>query len=300
VTWRRSIAWILGTGLVVLIGYAVVGQREPVYQGRTLSEWMMKRQKPVTMAEMQEADEALRGIGTRGVPFMVEWLRCDEVPWWKAGLYAIANGFPPGLVRLKALGFVPEQWCMAEAASVMLPSLGPGATNAVPELFRIISDKNKTKEVRFRAVCAIESLGEDALPCLLGALADRSHSNRVEIVHMIGELRHGARPAVPALVGCLRETNPSLVSEATRVLGVLKLEADVVVPELIRGLSHRDSRVRASSAEALPSFGEAAKSAVPSLVAELHDVDLSARKAARGALFTLAPEELEKQEKQSN
>jgi hypothetical protein len=294
--WRRSIGWALGAALVLLIGWAVIGQREPRYQGRTLSEWMVKRQKSVTVAEMEEAERALRGIGERGVPWMMQWLRCDEPPWWKARLYALANGLPPGLARLKALGFVPEPWLRAESASVMLHALGPGATNALPELFRIIRDTSRTTQVRNRALWAIESLEGDALPYLLVALADSSSSNRVEIARMIGELRGDAGPAIPGLLRCLRETNAVLVAEATRVLGVFKLEPDLVVPELIRGLTNSYSRVRASSAEAMPGFGEAAKSAVPGLVLELRDVDLSARKAAWGALFTLAPHELEKEE----
>ena len=280
---------------VALIGWAVYWAREPEYKGRTLSEWLVKRQHLTTMAEMEEADEALRGIGAPGVPWMLQWLRGDELPWWKATIYATANRLPPGLVRLKALGFVPEPWLRAESASVMLYALGPGATNALPELFRILSGPT-TKEVRGRALCAIESLGGVALPCLLVAISDTSHSNRVELIHIVGNLRVDAGPAVPVLVGCLRESSPAVVTEATRVLGVLKLEPALVVPELVRGLTNLDSRVRASSAEALPSFGDAAKAAVPGLVVVLHDVDISARKAARGALFTLAPKELEKEE----
>ena len=224
---------------------------------------------------------------------MINWMQCEEAPW-KTTVYGIVSRLPKGLVPWKAgKGTTSErQWHQAELASTMFYALGPGATNAIPKLLSI--SQHRTKADSQRALSAVASLGNAALPCLLTALATPGRTDRVAIAHLISGMRRDVRPAIPVLVSCMRDTNMYLVMEATRALVILKVGPEIVVPELISGLTNREHEVRALSAQLLMGFGAAAKPAVPSLVAALDDNDPSTCVAARGALRILAPEELEK------
>ena len=288
---RRHIWWAFAAIPVVLVGWALLGEREPVYRGRTLSEWMVKRQSVRTLAEMEEADEALQRIGTRGLHSMIEWLRHGEPPSWKTKLVEMANRLPGGLVRLQAVGAheSEQRWRQADSAATMFYALGPGATNAVPELLRMLGNKRE-KGASGRAFLAISSLGKDALPYMLAAISDATHSNRVEVIHIVGQMRGDLRPAVPVLVGCLREANVKVVLEGSRVLASWKLEPEAVVPALSRGLTNQDGSVRIGSAQALGDFGAGARAAVTDLVMALNHADGLTRSAAMAALRNVAPE----------
>src|SRR5437868_11086146 len=59
-------------------------EREPVYQGRSLSEWIGRyyrleyRGQVPPPEEGNQAKEAVLHIGTNGVPSLVEWVRCER------------------------------------------------------------------------------------------------------------------------------------------------------------------------------------------------------------------------------
>ena len=289
--WRRYGGRVLAAFAAAVVCWALLVEREPRYGGKTLSQWMVRRQQALTVSEMEEADHAMWRIGRRGLPWMMRWLRGSEPQPWKARLYAVTEKLPTKWVPFK---FSPppssaQEWYRAETAAVMLGGLGTGATNALPELLRMMSD-TRAKVAAGRAFTAISSLGRDALPCLLAALSDASHSNRVEIVRIVGSMRGDLRPAVPVLLSCLRESRVELVIEASRALGGLQLEPEMVVPALSRGLAHADRRVRVGSAEALARFGGSARSVVPELVMALNDADAVTRDAAMGALRNIVPE----------
>ena len=287
--------WAAAAIAVVVVGWAVFREREPRYQGKTLSEWMTVAGHTDDDREQGKAvEEALEKIGTNGLPWMIEWLRYEE-PKWRSTLCGLVGGLPRALVPNLIINYLvnDKQRERADWAAEMLALLGPMATNSIPQLVGILNDTNALDSSE-RAAVALASLGRDGLPPLLAALSDRQHSNRAAIARATANLETNAGPAVAVLLACLQEGKMDLTEAAIEVLGELKLEPEKVVPELTRGLTNGDYRIRIKSAEALLRFGKSANAAVPRLLEGLDDDDAAARGAAERALQEIAPEKLEK------
>src|SRR5436309_2139027 len=75
---------LLVAGVSGLLLWLVGGPREPVYQGRTLSSWLdhhvpsSAAHPPYNSPGWQKAEEALRAIGTNGIPTLLEMIGAKE------------------------------------------------------------------------------------------------------------------------------------------------------------------------------------------------------------------------------
>src|SRR5687767_2314706 len=88
---KRSGMILAGVLVVVGVGLAIWGASdppEPVYEGRKLTSWL-ERHVPNTSADppynspgWHKAEEALRRIGTNGIPTLLPMLRADDPPRW--------------------------------------------------------------------------------------------------------------------------------------------------------------------------------------------------------------------------
>ena len=73
---HRMVAAIIGAALFLAVVAADPRiRREPVYGGRTLSEWICRRE-----AGNPEAIEAIRRIGTNSFPVVLAWV--SQHPRW--------------------------------------------------------------------------------------------------------------------------------------------------------------------------------------------------------------------------
>src|ERR1043166_10284365 len=80
----RIAAAVLG---VALTGYAL-WPREPRWQGRSLSSWLVDLAPDKPPATRIAAAAAVRAVGTNAVPFLLDWMREREVdPEWKLRLH---------------------------------------------------------------------------------------------------------------------------------------------------------------------------------------------------------------------
>ena len=302
VRWRKVIVWAVAAIVVVVVGWAVFREREPRYNGKTLSEWMVLRQKDFIRETpalgTSPALEALRAIGTNGVPYLLEWLQYDE----PASLRTLCNWvlrLPSQRVGNAATGLLLRRSERAVMSTVSFRDLGPGATNAIPELSRIMGDA-KAKKASDRAVSALMSLGPVALPALRGALSNPTNHQREWIARQIGEIQGlgtNGHAAVPVLLDCVRDSDSGLKQAAIRTLGRLGLDPDAVVPVLAAQLADTNWYTRRVSALALGDFGRNGASAVPVLLNALDDPDAFARDEAEEALKRIAPEALEEDKK---
>src|SRR5262245_12996976 len=92
---RRVILLVIGA---LLIAIAVVilwpREKEPEYQGKTLTEWLDIYEGGVIGyikdPERQEAADALRNIGTNALPWLIKWIS-NESPNWRRKLSALTK-----------------------------------------------------------------------------------------------------------------------------------------------------------------------------------------------------------------
>jgi hypothetical protein len=260
--------------------------REPIYQGKTLSQWLLYRGNTDAFISMQDPDshKAIRAMGTNAIPFLLRWIRYEPPAWSK-----IWVSLAPRLyIR------VSEDWRLerANAAWVALGCLGAKASPAIPELSRLL-ETTKSPVMLDRIVYALGCMGEEALPALLPALSNQLIPAREILVAQIGSMNPTGPcedSTVGALLECLRDSDRIVRRAAAHSLGKLGLQPERVVPALTKGLIDPAAKVRAACGESLQKFGERAREAIPALLKARKDPDFDVRMAAESALSAIAPE----------
>jgi len=288
---RRRLILIL-VAVAVLVVFAVIvsfSPSEPRFNGRPLRSWVDELGSNDAQ-DRSNATEAIRHIGTNGLPCLLEWIRY-EPPDWKLQLHRAAGRLPNGL---EADWMKQDQDALRLfAAAEAIAKLGPEAKTAVPELTRLMTDP----KAGFSAIWATYSLahlGPEGLHPLMTVLTNHQMPIHKEVLINMPFLGTNARPAVPLLIQCLNDKDEFAAHLAALALGRLRLDSAVVVPALSYILEDSRPRVRISGANALGRFADEARPAVPALLKLFKDPDPKVRDAATNALNRVDPQALEK------
>ncbi len=201
-------------------------------------------------------------------------------------------------------------------AAMTLGLLGPKAKAAVPELVKLLADKDPV--IRSGVALALSKVAPEngkVVSVLAGALSDSDYGVRHKAARALARCGAAAKGAVPALqkaladarkevryaaFGALGRLGPEAVSTLTealgngddawarkyaaRALGNLGPKATAAVPALAKALSDKDAEVRREAAWSLGLIGPAAKKALPELQKALKDSDHVVPVAAEAAL----------------
>jgi hypothetical protein len=289
--WRKLLIVLAGVAVIIASVVALI-PREPKFQGRTLSEWI-KESAPHKSPdpETTRALEAVRHIGTNGLPWLIKWISATEPPTWKINL-TTANVRLPQWLRLRVLprllGLNSYHYHRRLALDGFL-ILGPQASPAVPDLLR--------KKDPW-TLGALQSIGLATLEPTLGVLTNRANAPplRVAAANWVGSIdeKIDLTRAVPALAQCVRERDPSVDKESAKTLVKLGADPDLTVGFFANLLQHGDVVSRCEAAENLRLLRDKARAAVPALVSATKDPDWYVRRAAIITLFKIDPDALEK------
>jgi HEAT repeats len=290
---RRVVISLVACGVVAMVLTLVwPREREPVYKGRRLSEWLVSdgvvpdKWKRHEMS--LEAAEAVRESGTNALPFLMTWL-WYETPEWRRRL-----GDSAGRIDHRLGG-----WCAGirscwrtMGALEAFTVLGPLAKPVIPELAAALRSTNAG--VVMMAACALDNIGLEAVPTLLDGITNKSKRGPWAKHLSVAMRRLGTNGSlvVPTVVRLLGDEDEMTAAMAAAWLGNMRATAGVSVPALAASLGSRLVRVRREAARALGRFGEEARPEVGALVRSLRDSDRIVRIAATNALENLAPEML--------
>jgi hypothetical protein len=161
-------------------------EREPEYQGKTLSEWMelaYPMGENYEVAQLERGEQAIRAIGTNALPCLLKWVSY-EFPDWRKKLCDLTQSSTNVMLTRAVWGKAyyrsfRTEWC--------LRALGTNAASAIPELESIMNNRER----EYAGTCAVNALGGiglPALPALTNALAQPKHPQRYEILFAINEI----------------------------------------------------------------------------------------------------------------
>jgi HEAT repeat protein len=264
-------------------------EREPQYNGKKLSEWLaLQNDRP------EEADVAVRAIGTNALPILIKWAEF-QVPVWRLRLLKLYPKFPSLFFRSSIVRFIAndKQQVRAYNSVFGFQVLGTNASSAAPELVRFLTDKrNQGRETAALALAYVG--GPDSLPALLAAVQDKTTPDmqRALVARAISHLNYRGPDlsnAVPVMIACLQETNQFVPSLAATALGTFLLQPAQSVPALIKALESADYRVRRNAIRSLGKFGLQATNALDAISKALNDPQKDVRKEATNALHQIAP-----------
>ena len=294
---RRNIGLLLlGVCAAAVVWVIWLGEREPSYRGRKLSEWISLY---ALSPRDQEAGEAIRQIGTNALPSLLKWIQYEE-PGWRARLVDWLDGRPTGARYNPMLRRLVEgpAGARARAAIMGFEALGDKAWPAVPDLARIMY-KAKSGRTWGNAKYALANLPGDTVLLLAEGLMDKSADTRASVAAYLSafavfpkESFLDPAPSVPLLVKAMNDGDPRVVVAAAESLGRLAVRADLSVPALTNKLSSPTEEVRIAVAGALEGFEGQAHAAVPSLIRALTDGSVAVRVAVTNALYAVAPDVL--------
>lgn len=239
---------------------------EPVYQGKPLSLWVTRIGKiDMYHGAPQDAIEAVRAIGPKAVPFLLEWMP-------HPGAESPVEGFP--------------DWTGVEFAWAVL---GTNGRAAIPELTRNISRTERTMDdysVFTESAKAISYLGPEAIgPMLTVATNLQGKHEQWELLHNFENLGSNGAPAVPALIHWANDPDYFVRSGVVSALGGIGKRPDLAVPVLLNVLEHdSNGMVRRDAAEALGAFANDSEAVLPELTKTLKDPDWQARGGALSGL----------------
>jgi HEAT repeat protein len=218
---------------------------ELFYQGRRLSAWLDEVWY-LDGGVDPEADKAVRQIGTNAIPYLLELAATRD-----------------SALKAEASRVLPEKWFVDYAtrsahnhfsAAFGFAALGGAAKPAVPELIRLLDDKDD--DIRKTAARALGSIGpeaQDAIPGLIKHLSDRNQDVCVSSAEALKSIPPRSVEEVPALLRVLN-TPPKELFIAIRVidrLGQFQNQAKAAVPAILPYLHNQDISTRESAAKAL-------------------------------------------------
>ena len=238
--------------------------REPSYEGETLSQWIGPRTWPGNKAERDaEVEKAIRSMGTNAIPFLLKWMQLEpprtmaesirsrllQVPGLKIPAAYFYSEYDRYCHRkfLKEVeaeasrrnqnsdrSCLPQRWpppryTAADYRACVTPlaftRLGPAATNALPELIRLFNSPKFT--IAARAGKALAWMGPVGVPPLAAALGSTNELFRNLAAQMLWEAGPNALTLEPNLF-----VPPSdYESEAERIqrMGVVSFQQMEVV-----------------------------------------------------------------------
>lgn len=262
---------MMGGVVVAVVAAAVAlglrfGEREPEWKGKKLSVWM-ERHLPSSAANPPygspgwlEAQEAIKAIGTNGIPTLLRMIGATE------------NDLGARVRRLaRKQRFVNVQYRHAqglnEEAEYAFELLGEQAAAAVPGLIEIYKGARSRDSQR----CAALSLGHIGRP---------------------------AGAALPVLIADFGHTNEQVRFYAVSAVGKIGGEPAVVVTALRSALNDSYRATRWNALVGLTQFGRKAQAAIPDIL-EMHRMetgrgDKELVEQVELALWRIAPEKTPK------
>jgi len=301
--------------LFILLGFVAVGcalhaaqLRQPRFQGRTLTEWLMdfddrKGNSNATVVA------AIRQIGTNALPIILEFIRpedsrfypndpTDEDASLRACVARALDRFGTDAkvairALLNSLGD-SNVWAGADALSA-LRRIHPGtAARALPEFLKRF--KTMPTNVRINLTPDLLESSDDprAMSILIENLRDKDRRLRYWTTFLLGGIGKSARPAAPELSERLNDSEKWVRVFAAIALREIGEEPAKAVAALVATLQDDDPYLRRAAAEHLGGFGAKAKSAVPAVLSAWGSVDSGDRFAVADALRQIDPEQRRK------
>ena len=197
--------------------------REPAYQGKRLSAWMRELDSwPGKSSE--PATRAVREIGTNALPYLISVLQAEDSAL-KVKLSTLLER--QNLIRFR-FRFADEN---SDTAYKALLILGSTASNAIPEIARMLNQQNMTGS----AGMALFAIGGISIPTLVEACHHTNPSVRTEAAFILCKLTPTGRRGYSTTYSPSGSTNPvfpvlgALVCVVVRLLG-LRYEVNVPAP----------------------------------------------------------------------
>ena len=212
----------------------MLSQREPVYQGESLTEWLQPQDSDSKEAQAQEA---VRRIGTNAIPVLLKMMKAQDSQFLAFVSRLTRGRFPPRH---------ESAWEKRQTALRGFEILGKQAKSSVHGLTRII-DNDRYNVHALAALRQVNPSAAEITPALLRWATSSSSNLRSDAVLMLSEFKCESSRAVPVLVKALQDPELSVRIHALVALERYGPLAKEALPVLLE-YQKNDTTSRSASA----------------------------------------------------
>jgi DnaJ-domain-containing protein 1 len=260
------------------VAWELLRPREPVYQGKRLSQWLDEYNRAGHVdgdwSKMEPISTAIRAMGTNSLPFLLARIKHTEPSLEKKFFEMIAK---QRWVKLPLYG----EDIYAMPSVMALNVIGSNAAPLCPELLKVAGDPRSCAH----GMMALFAIGPAAIPTLSKICQSKVPFLRAQAIITISELN-----AAILLVDPKRDVAISWAKAPGSGRSLFEFGM-VISPEgfqeMIKLLEDTDPTVRRASVEVFSGYGE---EAVKPLVKALKDSDETVRNLAAEILKKDHPE----------
>ena len=278
---------------MVLLACNFLHEREPSYQGRSLSSWLHIYSTSVSQPERNEARQAILQLGPNAIPSLMRWMRYSPSAWKRISIPVFQALYrSPAKVIVPDALIIDNSAYLAEKAALGFELLGHTAEPALPGLAELASDSSHPERSAraMRTLITMRPVGNSAIRQVLSGAVSQTRLNTLRYIAGVHD-QSMTRDLLPDLIQCLRGSDGQVARCAAFIITEQKhREPDATLTILLDAKNHADPHVRAEVIKCIATFERGAISAVPSLMQSLLDCDLTVRKEATNALRHIAPE----------
>jgi hypothetical protein len=318
---RLVLAWtgaaIIAIVVLVMAGKSLFSEREPTYQGRTVSYWLAE----VFTINQPQALQVIRQMGPEAMPALARAFNRTNSSY--NDFYSQIYPRLPGWLRRHLTRPVPAEEIWNAAELVLMNNTNGRLT--LPELIRMLDDQKNPAHAELIGVFAhwIRSDDTEYMPVLIKCLHDTNASVRYTAVYCLSKYGPQADAAVAALTDALEDTNYGVKVSAANALWKISGETNPAaatlkevikaapsdgwaywaavylsevdshdtngLPILIGMLQNPDENLRVSAASILGRYGPPASGAVPVLRQQVENGSPRMKTVALQALKKIDP-----------
>jgi hypothetical protein len=209
----RAAILMLCAAVVAAITVVAFSTREPSYDGRSLSEWVMD--VGGGPADIGAAKIAISHIGTNAFPYFIHWIQYRPL-----SRNTYLRWLPP------SIGVSTEQYLRANRAAVTFGFVGEAPDSVLRKLAHLAQDQDKN--ISARAKKALLSMGEHSCAALSILMTNSPPIYRRRAISSLFLERPppiDATNAVPNLIRCLNDPDEVVRSFATGALQRIQPQA---------------------------------------------------------------------------
>lgn len=267
----------VGIGFCFAVAVAMAADKEPQYQGHSLSYWASQIDPHVvTIAAVNGVpvpppphQTAIQGIGTNALPTLLKWIAQKDVADTSC---------------LRPSHGMQAEWCFG--------IIGPAARPAIPQL-TALALKFPDRQRYDRCISVLNNLAPESAPSLKKILDNGPDEKRFSIVESFALFdTNTAALLLPGVIRCLVGRTDNLGWRAAQSLSESSLPSQLLLPALTNAVPSASTVGRGRIFRCLYWSKYPAKEAVPVLRKALTDPNSQIRQEAIWALQRIAPEVL--------
>lgn len=282
---RRKILICLGVAiavLVVLICPKEPQRREPVYRGKSLTQWLKRLDDgeafgisssalPSPAPAQIEAAEAIRAMGPDALPLLMKDIRASPPQdAFRFKAEEVINHLHQRVFGTRIwFRDITEEDKIRWRAAQGLSALGPLAKPAVPELTSLLFSNHFHSSIKESAY-VLAAVGPEGIEILTNA-PKRDEWSGMCAIWALGQHPSAGTKVIPFLIGATSSGSEGTACGAIQVLGLFHGDSEHVIPALMTAMASTKPAVRANAARALGAFGPQAAAAIPSLQSLTND-----------------------------